>query len=62
MATATIFLMITTKDNKPFSQIKDNNPKMYNALKAKCEKYNEMFKSEFKVKRCMFTRNGLKFI
>jgi hypothetical protein len=54
--------MIVTSNNKPFSTIKDNSPKMYNSLKELCEKYKKLFGEEYKVKRLILTPKGYKFI
>lgn len=57
------YLIIVDEHNTIFSKPKTNTPKMYNAMKAIADKYSERFNIKYKVKRCMFDRNGkLKFI
>ena len=56
------FLIIVNSSNKPFSKIKTNSPKMFNSLKETCNKYKVMFNEEYKVRRCIITKKGVKLI
>lgn len=53
-----VMLIIVNDQNKPFSQVKPNSPKMFNAMLELTKKYEEMFKTTFKVKRCIFDKKG----
>lgn len=53
-----VMLIIVNDQNKPFSQVKTNTPKMYNAMVELTKQYETMFNSTFKVKRCIFDKKG----
>lgn len=56
------FLVIVNTNNKFFSQVKSNSPKMYNSMKELCTKYEGMFNEVYKVKRVVPIKTGWKFI
>jgi hypothetical protein len=55
-------LVIVDNTNKFFSGVKANSPKLFNALKKKCDDLKEVFQEEFKVKRVIPTKFGYKFV
>jgi hypothetical protein len=57
----TFFLQIRTSTG-PLSTFKPGNPKMMNAMKALCVKYENMFKTKCTVQRFIPTPKGMKKI
>lgn len=55
-------IIIVNSKNKPFSHMKVMSPKMVNQMKEQCDKYKAIFGEEFKVKRCLVTRQGIKIV
>lgn len=55
-------LVIANKENKFFSGVKTNSPKMINNLKELCKSYDKSFGEGHKVRRVILTQKGYKFI